>query len=49
MRQKHKIANDSAEIVHLSLMTFIYIDKTIRISTKAAYTLSTIKTEELKN
>ena len=49
MRQKHKITNDSAETMHLSSKTFIYTDKTIRISTKAAYTLSTVKTEELKN
>ena len=49
MRQKHKITNDSAETMHLSSKTFIYTNKTIRISTKAAYTLSTTKTEELKN
>ena len=49
MRQKHKITNDSAETMYLSSKTFIYTNKTIRISTKAAYTLSTTKTEELKN
>ena len=49
MRQKHKISNDSAETMHLSSKTFIYTDKTIKISTKVAYVLSTTKTEELKN
>ena len=39
MRQKHKITHDSAESMHLSSKTFIYTNKTIRISTKAAYTL----------
>ena len=48
MRKKQKISNDNAETMHLNSYTFIYTNKTIRISTIDAYNLSTVVVKKYK-
>ena len=48
MRQRNRTTNDDTGIVRIGSKTFIYLDKTIRISTKATYTLGGVDCEVSK-